>query len=179
MCFSARGGQHHSSLAVCWGTGLGLGERGPGCAGKLKHVPAAWSVQWQRPEQGAEEEDGVWHLFSFFHALLLHLEMGGYRYFFDLIFYLNETARLKLVTTDVTHLCLVSISALKSWRQERKRSVAVSLPPPLLSALSPVPAGRRTGPEPPWSLHPWVQPSFWVSSLLQGQAWTCLSFWYP
>lgn len=71
------------------------------------------------------------------------------------------------------YLRRASTSTLESRRCERRRSpfVTLSLTP------SPVPAGRRTEPGPPWCLRPAVQASFWASSLLVDPAWTDLFFW--
>lgn len=72
---SARGGQHHSSQADCWGSVLGLGERGPGCVGGAqKRVPAASSEPPRHPERGGVEEGEGRPPFSSSHAPYLHRE---------------------------------------------------------------------------------------------------------
>ncbi|KAG7223636.1 hypothetical protein INR49_015361 [Caranx melampygus] len=68
-------GQHHSSHADCWGSGLGWGERENDCVGgEQKHVPAASSGPPEHPERlGAEEGEGQ-RPFSSFHVPHLHRE---------------------------------------------------------------------------------------------------------
>lgn len=75
---SARGGQHLSSQADCWGSGSGLEERKAGCGGvEQRRAPAASSEPPQHLEwEGAEEVEGR-RLFSSSHAPYLHEKRGG------------------------------------------------------------------------------------------------------
>lgn len=73
MCSFARGGQHRSSQADCWGSGSGWGERGADCVGgEQKRVPAASPEPPRHPERGGAEEDEGWRPFSSFRAPYLH-----------------------------------------------------------------------------------------------------------
>lgn len=77
VCSSARGGQHRSSQAGCWGSGAGWAEREPSCVGGVqRHVPAASPEPPQHPEPGGVEEDEGRRPFSSSRAPYLHREGG-------------------------------------------------------------------------------------------------------
>lgn len=70
---SARGGQHRSTQAQCWGSGLVLGVKWADCeGGEQKLVPAVGSELLLHPGLEAEEVVEVPPPFSSFHAPYLH-----------------------------------------------------------------------------------------------------------
>lgn len=89
--------------------------------------------------------------------------------------YLYLSSPLSLLFEKHRYLRLASTSDLESLTCEKCQSLCdtASLP------LSFVPAGRRTEPKPPWSLHPGLRAFSWASSVPAGLAWLGLSFWCP